>query len=162
MLTCCLVGPFGPLVHKGTFWEAGFLSASTGIDRTHLVLFGMQNRTSCPELPAINRTLFSVESVGGRGWRIAKDIAAGLHYLHSLGIVHMDLKSSNVLLSRFGAAKIADVGLAKYQQQSYVRPDARQAHGGAPSNNYRKLAVLMMQGRRTWVRQATIIGCGLS
>jgi serine/threonine protein kinase len=83
-------------------------------------------------------------SPNGRGSGIAKDIAAGLHYLHSRSIVHMDLKSSNILLSNFGMAKIADVGLSKYQHLSYVRPDARQSHGGAPSNNYRVLAVPML------------------
>lgn len=45
-----------------------------------------------------------------RGRRIAKDIARGLNYLHQNGIIHMDMKSPNVLLSS-SAAKIGDVGL---------------------------------------------------
>ena len=50
-----------------------------------------------------------------RGHRIALRIAQGLYFLHSRRIVHMDLKSSNILLSREGGdrAKIADVGLAR-------------------------------------------------
>ncbi|KAL4431266.1 hypothetical protein ABPG75_006522 [Micractinium tetrahymenae] len=48
-----------------------------------------------------------------RGKRAACDMARGLHYLHSHKIVHLDIKSSNVLLARDGTCKIADVGLAR-------------------------------------------------
>ena len=41
------------------------------------------------------------------------DIARGMHFLHSRRIVHMDLKSPNILLGDTGVAKIADVGLAR-------------------------------------------------
>lgn len=57
-----------------------------------------------------------ITSVGCRskcGQRIALDIARGLCYLHDKKIVHLDLKSNNILLSRDGTAKIADVGLSK-------------------------------------------------
>lgn len=56
----------------------------------------------------------------GMGRRIALDIARGLHFLHSKKIVHFDLKSANVLLSRDCTAKIADVGLAKIMQQQFL------------------------------------------
>ena len=48
-----------------------------------------------------------------RGMSIALDIAEGLSYLHSGGVVHLDLKSPNVLLTADHTAKIADVGLAR-------------------------------------------------
>lgn len=44
---------------------------------------------------------------------LAAQICDGLHYAHGEGIVHRDMKPSNVLLSRTGRAKIADFGLAK-------------------------------------------------
>ena len=42
-------------------------------------------------------------------------LAAGLNYLHSKNVVHMDLKSSNILLTSHGVAKLADVGFARVQ-----------------------------------------------
>ena len=37
----------------------------------------------------------------------------GLHHMHSRKVMHLDLKSANILIARDGTAKIADVGLAK-------------------------------------------------
>eukprot|EP00884_Botryococcus_braunii_P000598 jgi/Botrbrau1/10539/Bobra.7_1s0018.2 len=60
------------------------------------------------------------------GQRIALDIARGLCYLHDKKIVHLDLKSNNILLSRDGTAKIADVGLSRVLTGAYLsNPDVR-------------------------------------
>ena len=48
-----------------------------------------------------------------RGWQVALHIARGLHHMHSRKVMHLDLKSANILLARDGTAKVADVGLAK-------------------------------------------------
>ncbi|KAJ9182637.1 hypothetical protein P3X46_006609 [Hevea brasiliensis] len=45
-----------------------------------------------------------------------RDILQGLEYLHTNGLVHCDLKSKNVLISKEGA-KIADFGCAKYVEK---------------------------------------------
>ena len=44
---------------------------------------------------------------------MALHIARGLHHMHSRKVMHLDLKSANILLARDGTAKVADVGLAK-------------------------------------------------
>lgn len=48
------------------------------------------------------------------------DIACGLEYLHNHkpSIIHRDCKSSNILITRNGRAKIADFGLAKVKQST--------------------------------------------
>ncbi len=43
---------------------------------------------------------------------MALDIAAGLAHLHASNVMHRDLKSKNVLLTREWRAKLADVGTA--------------------------------------------------
>lgn len=55
-----------------------------------------------------------------RGAGVALDVAQGLDYLHAQKVVHLDLKSANILLSRMGTAKIADVGFARVLQKSYL------------------------------------------
>ena len=45
--------------------------------------------------------------------QIASDIAEGMAFLHSRGLIHRDLKSLNILLDGRGRSKIADFGLSK-------------------------------------------------
>ena len=42
-----------------------------------------------------------------------KEASQGLKKLHDLNIVHLDIKPSNILVSKTGIIKIGDLGLAR-------------------------------------------------
>ncbi|MEQ1854897.1 MAG: serine/threonine-protein kinase [Longimicrobiales bacterium] len=46
--------------------------------------------------------------------RIGLDFLTGLHHIHLCGLIHFDVKPSNVLLDASGRAAVTDFGLAKY------------------------------------------------
>ena len=47
---------------------------------------------------------------------VACQITAAIEHAHSHGILHRDIKSSNILMTREGIPKVCDFGLAKFQQ----------------------------------------------
>lgn len=55
--------------------------------------------------------------------KIAKDVAVVFGYMHSLGIVHRDLKSHNVLIDEFNNIKVCDFGLARFKVRVLSRKD---------------------------------------
>jgi len=50
-------------------------------------------------------------------WRIVHDVSAGLAHIHGCGIVHLDVKPANLLISQAGVVKIGDFGMAADQGQ---------------------------------------------
>ncbi|KAF9152084.1 hypothetical protein DFQ26_001006, partial [Actinomortierella ambigua] len=54
----------------------------------------------------------------GQKERIAQEIAAGLAYIHQESILHRDLRSDNVLLTRHMDVKLCDFGLATIKKSS--------------------------------------------
>ena len=59
--------------------------------------------------------------------RIFCDTSLGLQFLHGRNIIHRDLTSNNILLTKHLTAKIADLGVAKL-----VDPDGSKSHTVAP------------------------------
>ncbi len=46
------------------------------------------------------------------------DIASGLHYLHGLGILYCDLRSSKLILDGYGKVKLSNFSLAKIEDET--------------------------------------------
>lgn len=76
--------------------------------------------------------------------RLAKEICSGLAEAHAKGIVHRDLKSENVILTREGKAKILDFGLAKQLSE----PDPGLSVAGAVVGTYRSMSPEQAQGHQ--------------
>jgi serine/threonine protein kinase len=77
----------------------------------------------------------------------ASDVAHGMEFLHSRGVMHCDLKTPNVLLDRADAGsrcKVADFGLAK----------ARQGDGGGSMS----LKTTTVKGSPPWMAPEAING----
>lgn len=49
---------------------------------------------------------------------LMKQLLEGLDYIHGRGVLHRDLKGSNILCNKKGELKIADFGLARFYQRN--------------------------------------------
>jgi HD superfamily phosphohydrolase len=81
---------------------------------------------------------------------VVKQVAAAIKHLHSMSIVHLDIKPDNILVSDEGEALLSDLGSARKYQDSdeevsiiYTRPYAHpnliriKAYSTSDSNRYR-------------------------
>ncbi|KAF9972041.1 hypothetical protein BGZ73_004899 [Actinomortierella ambigua] len=67
--------------------------------------------------------------------RIAQEIVRGLEYMHAENVIHRDLKSGNVLLTRHLEVKLCDFGLATVKTTTASRSTAFRTSNGDDSNN---------------------------
>jgi formylglycine-generating enzyme required for sulfatase activity/serine/threonine protein kinase len=81
-------------------------------------------------------TLADIVKKGGAdpdyGAMVLGQILAGLQAIHSRGIIHHDLKASNILIDREGRAYISDFGIAEYRGKRLNSPVMASARYVAP------------------------------
>lgn len=61
---------------------------------------------------------FSVKRIAKDLIRVLNETVAGMKHLHSMGIVHFDIKPNNILVSEDGEALISDLGSARKRDES--------------------------------------------
>ena len=90
--------------------------------------------------------------------RLGRDVADALAYLHELGVVHRDVKASNVLLDDAGRAHLADFGIASLAQEdedgivvrgggsrASMSPEQRAGAPPLPADDLYALGVLLFE-----------------
>jgi eukaryotic-like serine/threonine-protein kinase len=65
----------------------------------------------------------------GDAVHIGLDVARALEHAHSRNVVHRDIKPGNILVTKSGLAKLADLGLAKRTDETSHLTHARQGFG---------------------------------
>ena len=60
-------------------------------------------------------------------WYVIRQVATGLNRMHTLGLVHMDIKPENILITETGILKVGDLGMARPVQtnEDGLEGDAR-------------------------------------
>lgn len=92
-----------------------------------------------------------------RAAHYVRQAALGMQHIHQAGIVHRDVKPSNLLLSRTGVVKLFDLGLARFAEsdsgvlthheialgtEDYIAPEqARDSHSAATTADIYSLGV---------------------
>jgi serine/threonine-protein kinase len=72
---------------------------------------------------ALNRMLAREKKFSlSKALKLAEEIADALHYAHSQGVTHRDIKPGNILMTPEGHAKIADFGIAKLNLAHFTLP----------------------------------------
>ena len=93
----------------------------------------------------------------GDAVRIAVEVANGLAFAHSKGIVHADLKPSNILFDANDAAKICDFGIARAPQEDadtpqlyatamYVAPERVEGKSASVQSDVYGLGLVLYEG----------------
>ncbi|MFM2089923.1 MAG: hypothetical protein RLZZ127_412 [Planctomycetota bacterium] len=90
-------------------------------------------------------------------WAVARQVLAALRYAHDAGVIHRDIKPDNLMLSRDGVVKVADLGLSRLEDAD---PDAGTTVAGAMMGTPHYMAPEQGRDARTAGAAADLYGLG--
>jgi serine/threonine protein kinase len=106
-----------------------------------------------PDLHELRRSATPIDAEA-----LAADLLSALDYIHRAGIVHRDVKPSNVMLDRAGAAALTDFGLARGHAYTvltkpgqvlgtldYIAPEVIQGQEATPATDVYALGCLVYE-----------------
>jgi eukaryotic-like serine/threonine-protein kinase len=142
--------PRGPV--ESRVWERFLNEATIQSQLSHPAIAAFHEMFLWGELPCLimeyvaGQTLDQVLVVTGplppsEAGRLLIAICDALAYLHGMGILHRDLKSSNVKLTPDGRVKLIDFGIARFRNAS------RMTQVGAVAGTPEMLAPELLRGR---------------
>ncbi len=119
----------------------------------------VRERVSREEWISLNDVIVTAGPVQSRlkpgiAIQVLRECLAGLGALHRRGIVHGDLKPSNVMLKRTGAAKIIDVGSAidlrrragrRFWSPAYAAPEVLAGEEPSPQSDLASLGYILIE-----------------
>lgn len=94
---------------KETFAVFGEAPGGDGVIERHIVMVFEYMHHDLSRLRHVRNNKFSPAEIKC----FMQQLLLGLHYLHSNGVLHRDIKGENLLVNNNGILKIADFGLAK-------------------------------------------------
>lgn len=105
---------------------------------------------------------------------ILRSVTGALHYAHSMGLVHCDIKPANIMLNKHGEVRLADFGIARMTDAStatmvgagtpaYMAPEQIRGQDPTPQSDIYALGIILYEmftgGERPFTgEQATITG----
>ncbi|KAF6760196.1 other/WEE protein kinase [Ephemerocybe angulata] len=124
-------------------------------------------RTELCDLGNLSRFLWEYGKVFPRleeakVWKIIVDLANGLEFIHDAGVIHLDLKPSNVFITKEGQLKIGDFGMASiWPRLPAPREFALEGSGGFEREGDKLyLAPEILQGR--YSKAADVFSFGMT
>lgn len=95
-------------------------------------------------------------------WQFIKDIASGLSYLHSLDIVHHDIKPDNILITEDGKFVITDFGISTNMRSTLRRNSTRTMNQNSSGGALPYMGPEMFTGRPESVKATDIWAFGVT
>lgn len=118
MACASIVKFYGALYSEGDLWI--FMEKmDSSLDKFYKLCYSLSSKTlDDSHLSNDHDELPLPEQVLGK---IAANVVKALHYLHSIKVIHRDVKPSNILINRAGDVKLCDFGISGYLVNSVAK-----------------------------------------